>query len=83
MTIEDQIQALLAKAEPLRCLPDLEGEQMGLPALVDQINALRAKQAMAEPVPVAPTAVEGEDAKPDAPEPPFKRGPGRPKKAAD
>lgn len=41
MTIEDQITALLAKAEPLRCLPDEEAEARGLPAIVDKINALR------------------------------------------
>ena len=78
MTIEDQIQALLAKAEPLRCLPDPESEQMGLPALVDEINALRAKQARGEPEPDLPASVEGADAEPDQP---VKRGPGRPRKA--
>ncbi len=45
MTIEEQIAALHAKAEPLRLLPDEEAEALGLPGLVNQINALRAKQA--------------------------------------
>jgi hypothetical protein len=44
--IEDQIAELLAQAEPLRALPDLEAEKQGLPALVDRINALRAVQAL-------------------------------------
>lgn len=44
--IEDQIAELLAKAEPLRALPDLEAEKRGLPELVDRINALRAEQAL-------------------------------------
>lgn len=44
MTLEDQIAALLAKAEPLRALPDEEAEAAGLPKIVDAINALRAKQ---------------------------------------
>jgi hypothetical protein len=46
MTVEDQIAALLAQAEPLRALPDDEAEAKGLPALVEQINALRAEQAV-------------------------------------
>ncbi len=46
MNTEDQITGLLAKAEPLRCLPDDEAELLGLPRLVDQINALRALQAV-------------------------------------
>lgn len=45
MTIEDQITALLAQAEPLRLLPDAESEAQGLPRIVDAINALRAAQA--------------------------------------
>ena len=45
MTIEDQIAALAAEAEPLRLLPDDEAESMGLPGIVDMINALRAEQA--------------------------------------
>lgn len=65
MTLEDQIAELLAKAAPLRALPDDEAEAAGLPALVDAINALRARQAKGE--------TDGEEAP--------KRGPGRPKKA--
>lgn len=45
MTLEAQITALLAEAEPLRCLPDEEAEAKGLPAIVDKINTLRALQA--------------------------------------
>ena len=44
MTIEDQIAALLAEAEPLRLLPDDEAESMGLPGIVEMINALRMVQ---------------------------------------
>lgn len=44
MTLEAQITALLAEAEPLRCLPDEEAEAKGLPAIVDKINALRKLQ---------------------------------------
>lgn len=50
MTLEDQIAALLAQAEPLRALPDEEAEAAGLPALVDRINALRALPPGADPV---------------------------------
>lgn len=46
MTIEEQIAALLAKAEPLRYLPDHEQERQGLPGIVDQINALRHQQTL-------------------------------------
>lgn len=69
MTIEDQIAALLIKAEPLRA-NDENGE---LGAIVDQINALRALQADGADVPTAPASVEGQDA-------PKRRG--RPPKAA-
>jgi hypothetical protein len=44
MTLEDQITALLAEAEPLRLLPDEEAEARGLPALVERINLLRGMQ---------------------------------------
>lgn len=44
MTLEDQIQALLAKAEPLRALPDDEPAKDPLGGLVEEINALRALQ---------------------------------------
>lgn len=45
MTIEQEIAALLAKAEPLRALPEWEQGTAGLAAIVEQINALRAIQA--------------------------------------
>ncbi len=48
MTIEQEIQELLAKAEPLRDLPDEESEAAGLPAIVEAINKLRALQGKAE-----------------------------------
>jgi hypothetical protein len=44
MTLESQITALLAEAEPLRLLPDEEAEARGLPALVERINLLRGMQ---------------------------------------
>lgn len=83
MTIEDQITALIAQAEPLRLLPDAEGESMGLPGIVEQINALRAEQAgvvlavVDVPVvdPDAPVVDESTAALPV-------RRPGRPKKAS-
>ncbi len=79
MTIEDRIAELLAKAEPLRALPDDEQESMGLPGIVELINALRAEQAGQASAPVV-AAVEGEDAERAPPEL-VKRGPGRPRKA--
>ena len=84
MTLEAKIAELLAKAEPLRALSDLEQESQGLPGIVDMINALRAEQASGvQSTPVAPVApvVEGADAEPVEAPPPVKRGPGRPKKA--
>lgn len=77
MTLEDQITALLAEAEPLRCLPDEEAEEKGLPKLVEQVNALRKLQ---ECVAVAlDTAIEMRDeAEAEAIAP--RRGPGRPRK---
>lgn len=47
MSVEQHIAELLAQAEPLRGLPDDEAEAKGLPALVDEINRLRAVQAKA------------------------------------
>lgn len=82
MSTEKQIQALLDKAAPLRLLP--EDQQDGLGAIVEQINALRAKQAGGE-VEISTEVIEGEDAT-EAPAPDVrevKRGPGRPKKAAE
>lgn len=85
MTPEDQIAALVAQAEPLRALPDDEAEAKGLPALVEQINALRAQQAVVPSIyGVLGDPVNGEP----VPESvtfhaePQKRGPGRPRKAA-
>lgn len=74
MNIEDKIQALLAEAEPLRSLPDEEQESMGLPGIVDLINALRDEQAKMQQ-----TESEDEFAK-IVQEVSAKRGPGRPRK---
>jgi hypothetical protein len=41
MTNQDKIDELLARAEPLRLLPDDEAEGLGLPGIVNEINALR------------------------------------------
>lgn len=43
MTLQDQIAALLAEAEPLRARHDGGGDELRL--IVEQINALRAIQA--------------------------------------
>jgi hypothetical protein len=75
MTLQDEIDALLAEAAPLRLLPDDEAEAKGLPALVDKINRLRAKQSRDPFLPPEAT-LEGADSVE-----PVKRGPGRPKKA--
>jgi hypothetical protein len=75
MNIEDQIADLLAEAAPLRLLPDDEAEAKGLPALVDKINCLRAKQSRDPFLPPEAT-IEGADSAES-----VKRGPGRPKKA--
>ena len=76
MTIDEQIAALLAQAEPLRALPAEDGEAAGLGKLVDQINRLRARQAKgdADKITEAAPAEEGADAS-------AKRGPGRTRKA--
>ena len=84
MTIEEQIAELLAKAEPLRLLPEDAKEAAGLPAMVDSINALRAKQANAPAVAAALPVVSEPAAAQVVAAPaaePAKRGPGRPKKA--
>lgn len=73
MTKDDKIAELMAKAEPLRALPDDEAEIAGLRQIVDAINALRNG-----PDDEPEVAVEGAD----APDEPVKRGPGRPRKAA-
>jgi len=80
MTQEDKIAALLAKAEPLRCLPDEEAEAAGLPEIVDAINRLRYLQSMAEQArDEADFANIEADVRPE----PEKRKPGRPKKVAE
>ena len=78
MTIQAKIDALLAQAAPLRLLPDIEAERLGLPGIVDAINALRALPVDAEPDQAAPVAVEPAPAVAPAP---VKRAPGRPRKA--
>lgn len=45
MTIEQEIAALLAKAEPLRCLPEDEPAKSPLVGIIDEINRLRAVQS--------------------------------------
>jgi hypothetical protein len=75
MTHQDEIDALLTEAAPLRLLPDDEAEAKGLPALVDKINRLRAKQSR-DPFLLPEATIEGADSAE-----PVKRGPGRPKKA--
>ena len=47
MTLQDQIAALCAEAEPLRGRHDGGGDELRL--IVDQINALRVLEASAEP----------------------------------
>ena len=79
MSIEKQIEALLAKAEPLRCLPEDEPAKAHLGVLVDQINALRAQQA----APVRSPGADIPEVDPEAPHTEFKRGPGRPPKARE
>lgn len=48
MSTEDQIQALLAVAAPLRLLDPDDAAAESLSDLVNQINRLRAKQAEAQ-----------------------------------
>lgn len=80
MTQEDKIAALLAKAEPLRSLPDEEAEAAGLPAIVDAINHLRHLQSMAEQ---ARDEAEFASIAVELSQEPEKRKPGRPKKVAE
>jgi len=61
MTIQDQISALCAEAEPLRARLDGGGDE--LRQLVEQINELRALEASGMPVNL-PAPVEGEEARP-------------------
>lgn len=82
MTIEDKITALLAEAAPLRLLPDAEAESMGLPGIVDMINALRAEQAGGVAFPVSVPEVDPLAPVLDmTPSLPVRR-PGRPKKVS-
>lgn len=84
MTREDQINALLSQAEPLRALPDDAQAASDLGAIVDRINALRAEQAAGRDELDAAIAErdEAEFAATAASVNPPKRGPGRPKKAS-
>ncbi len=91
MTIETKIAELIAQAEPLRALPDLEAEAKGLGDIVNRINALRAEQS-SQPAVTAPAAVEGADALQTLTEidaqigevaPPARKKPGRKPKAAE
>lgn len=61
MTIEERIAALLARAEPLRALPDDDPAKAPLTRIVDDINRLRALQAAA-PRDDTNAAIEGDDA---------------------
>lgn len=94
MTIQEQIAELIAQAAPLRELDDEEAERQGLPLLVDKINALRAQEVaakvaadLAEARAVLDGAQqaqhEAEFVAVAAEVAPTKRGPGRPKKAAE
>lgn len=80
MLIEDRINALLAKAEPLRGIADDEPSE--LPALVDEINRLRALQAAGRVELDEAIAARDEaefQAVADSVNPPVRR-PGRPRK---
>lgn len=92
MTIEQEIAALLAKAEPLRALPEWEQGAAGLASIVEQINALRAIQArekheeflakMRAALDADQQAQHEVEFSPVAAEVAPKRGPGRPRKEA-
>ena len=73
MNLEQQINALLAQAAPLRSSTDAYDDE-ALGDIINQINALRAKQAKEPAWPVLNEVVEGADVVID------KRPPGRPKK---
>lgn len=45
MSIQAQIEALLAQAAPLRCIPEDDPAHQPLAGIVDEINRLRAMQA--------------------------------------
>ncbi len=71
MTIDEEIDALLAQAEPLRGLSPEDAEEAGLPAIIDRINELRAQQSPIHPLQVP----RHPDVDPEAPK--VQRGPGR------
>ena len=75
MIHEDEIQALIAEAEPLRGLEEDDPARDVLGRIVDEINRLRALQAKAQKL-----ADEVEFAEVVESVSPAKRGPGRPKK---
>lgn len=82
MSIEAEIQALLAEAEPMRGLPDDDPQTAVLAGIIDGINRLRAIQAeqARQAPPEAPPAASVLAPVATAPAEPTKRGPGRPKK---
>lgn len=63
MNTTEEIERLLALAEPLRAMHDDDPAKEPLTGIVDEINKLRAIEAK-QPVIVAPAAVEGADAAP-------------------
>jgi hypothetical protein len=73
MTIEEQIQTLLANADLLRPLAEDDPEKARLTVIVDEINRLRDLQGRAEAGRLIEQAEELTRPK---------RGPGRPKKEA-
>jgi hypothetical protein len=81
MTIEDQIAALIAEAEPLRLLSEDDPEREPLTEIVDEINRLRAIESgdvrqmpsVPEVDPLAPVIDDKTTALPA-------RRPGRPRK---
>jgi hypothetical protein len=75
MTIEEQIQTLLANADLLRPLAEDDPEKARLTVIVDEINRLRDLQGRAEARRLIAQADEMVASQP-------KRGPGRPKKEA-
>ena len=79
MNIETEIARLLKLAEPLRKLDDEDPAKGPLTGIIDEVNALRAKQA----APVRPPGADIPEPDPEAPHSEFKRGPGRPPKARE
>lgn len=82
MTVQEQIDALLAEAAPLRLLADDEAEEKGLPKLVEQINWLRKCQELGHDEVLQPGVIYAAVSNPPPGIPATgRRGPGRPKKA--